>query len=210
MRGAVSNNASCDRSIDLVLDTSAAINLICTARSRDIIAALDRPVRLPSRVHAELRDGRACGHDQIDAVEKLLGEGILEAAPLDDASAQTFLTLVGGPSTESLGDGEAATIAIAHATQAVAVIDERKARRIIRESYATLSTVMTVDLLLDGAMIERLGAGLIADATLAAIRIGRMSIRIEHYDWLASRVDRAALDACSSVRRLLRRRSVPR
>ena len=200
------NNAFSDPSVDLVLDTGVAINLICTARSREILAALDRRIHLPGRVHAELREGRAYGHSQVDAVEELIREGSLETASLDDTSVPTFLELVSGPSTESLGDGEAATIAIAHAAQAVAVIDERKARRIVGTRFATLSTLMTMDLLLYDAVIGRLGAEAVGQAALGAIQEGRMAIRREHYDWLVQRVDRVALDACPSLQRLIRRR----
>jgi hypothetical protein len=54
---------------------------------------------------------------------------------------------VGAPAGDALGDGEAAAIAVAVSRGLDLVIDDRKARRIVRERFDQVRTYWTVDVL---------------------------------------------------------------
>jgi len=204
MRVQVTTSFSSEYSTDLVLDTSVAINLACTGMASEILIALDRKVRIPARVLSELRSGRVYGYDHADAIEQLLDMGGFELAPLQDDSLTAFFDLVSGAATDSLGDGEAATIAIALKTRSVAVIDERKARKIIRLRHPSLATIMTMDLLLHREVTQAFPMEKIDKAVINALQLGRMQVATRHYEWLAERLDSRTLESCPSLKRLNR------
>lgn len=200
----VTTSLSSEYSCDLVLDTSVAINLVCTGMADDILVALGSKVHLPARVLSELRNGRAYGHNQADVIERLLDRDLLELVPLQDDSLTAFFELVSGTTAESLGDGEAATIAIALKTRSIAVIDEQKARKIINKRHQSLPTIMTMDLLMKQEATQAFPRERIERAVIDALQFGRMQVATRHYTWLVERLDGKTLESCPSVRRLIR------
>jgi predicted nucleic acid-binding protein len=66
---------------------------------------------------------------------------------LQGAELELFLGTVGAPAADALGDGEAAAIAMAVSRELDLVIDDRKARRILRQRFSQVRVYWTVELL---------------------------------------------------------------
>ena len=74
------------------------------------------------------------------------------------AELDLFVDLVGAPMGDGLGDGEAAAIAVAVSRNLDLVIDDRKARRIVRERFSQVQTYWTIDILRAQRVVNAVGA----------------------------------------------------
>ena len=146
-----------DSSVKLVLDTSTAINLNATGCSALVLGALPFEIILTDVVLGELQDDARNGRRDGELVEELVTAGLCRIANIDEADELLFGELVIGLGTDTLDDGEASTIAYSVNQNAVAVLDERKARRICAERYPSLRIASTVDLLCHGSVANALG-----------------------------------------------------
>ena len=121
----------------LVLDTSVLINLLATEAMNAILEALAVPCHAPQQVLAEVcRDpvtGVIFPAERHPLREKSSAVSILA---LEGTELDLFLRIVGAPAGDALGDGEAAAIAVAISRGLDLVIDDRKARRIVRERFS--------------------------------------------------------------------------
>jgi len=90
--------------------------------------------------------------------------------------------LVAGAASETLDDGEAATIAYAAEQGAVVILDERKGTRICATRFPNLGLISTLDVLLHPKVREALGNDALADAVFAALRDARMAVFPCHRD----------------------------
>jgi hypothetical protein len=73
----------------------------------------------------------------------MVGDQIVPVAELEGEALQAFFDPVSGSASESLGDGEAATLAFAHWTGRSATIDEKKATRLSADRFTTLRLATT-------------------------------------------------------------------
>ena len=87
-----------------------------------------------------------------------------------------FLEIVGAPVGDALGDGEAAVIAAAMLRGLDVVVDDKKARRILRERFSNLRIYWTVDLLEARSVVAALGRPLVDECFAKACRVGRMHV----------------------------------
>ena len=115
---------------------------------------------------------------------------------------ETFFDLVSGSASESLGDGEGATLAFAHGHGCSAAIDEKKATRLSTARFTSLRLVTTIDILAHPAVRTALGAKELAEATFSALNVARMQVREHQFDWVSSLIGAERVAACSSLRRL--------
>lgn len=118
----------------LVLDTSVWINVLATEEAPRIVGALGRDPLVPEQVLAEIKRDPLTKEPFQPGNHPLRTIVPVQLTHLSDVERETFLALVGAPAGDRLGDGEAAAIAVAAHREASLVIDERKARRILRES----------------------------------------------------------------------------
>ena len=104
-----------------------------------------------------------------------------------------------GPAADTLDDGEAATIAYAHAVGTVALIDEKKAWRICAARFPNLAVHTTVDILTSAHVTKLLGQGGVGDAVFKVLSVGRMRVPPADYQRVVKiiGVDRAKL--CTSL-----------
>lgn len=161
----------------LVLDTSVWINLLATGAAGAVLAALGIPCHAPEQVVAELRRDPVTGAVfNSDRHPLRAMSSRVSILTLDPAEQQLFLEIVGAPTTNALGDGEAAAIAIAACRRMDLAIDDRKARRIIRERFPFLHAWWTVDLLRAPRVVTALGARQAEECFESARRFGRMHI----------------------------------
>jgi predicted nucleic acid-binding protein len=162
----------------LVLDTSVWINLLATEAMEAILGALALPCHAPEQVVIEVKRHPVTGV-VFAAVDHPLrrSSSIVAITSLDEgAELGLFLEIVGAPAGDALGDGEAAAIAVAASRGLDLVIDERKARRLLREKFGRVRTHWTVDLLLATAVVGALGRRRADECLAKAQRVGRMHV----------------------------------
>ncbi len=190
----------------LLLDASVVVNLNATGYAERILRALPAKILVPKPVVTELRNGMKAGHTDAIDLQCLLDGGAATEFAIPGPAQQEYIALVSGTSAQSLGDGEAATIACAHGTTAWAAIDERKARRICAERYPQIMVVSTVDILAHDAVIAAFSEQELSDAILAALQVARMQVQAHQLDWVISRVPPEKLMKCVSLPRSVRQR----
>lgn len=185
--------------LDLIIDASVLINLLGCGAAETVLQSLPRAVSIEKRALAEvLRDPSrnlpAQGKRQLLVDRKLLQV----RQPQGDA-IECFLELVTEP--HELNDGEAATIACAIDLGAVAVLDERKARRIARERFPALPVDSTAGLFRALLEEERIDATQIRAMLLAALQRARMSVPREDIDWVIRVLGAKTAWQCPSISR---------
>ncbi|NBB53388.1 hypothetical protein GVN24_34480 [Rhizobium sp. CRIBSB] len=166
------------RSLPLVLDTSVWINLLATGRTDEILAALKVPVLVPMQVFGEVRRDPVSGRLYTPDSHPLTSLPMVELIAMTPAEIETFLDLVAAGSADRLGDGEAASIALAAHRRSCLGIDERKARRILRERFGHISLCRSTDLLTDKLVIAALGVAVAEQCYELALSVGRMHVEV--------------------------------
>jgi predicted nucleic acid-binding protein len=192
---------------ELVLDSSVVINLLATGYAASILKALAMPVVLTGNVVREVEFGSSNGGQEVGLLREMIADQVLLIRELEGQALETFFALVSGPASESLGDGEAATLALAHARGCSAAIDEKKATRLATDRFTMMRLVTTVDILAHQGVRTGLGNTQLADAVFQALRVARMQVREQQFEWIARLIGPQNVEACSSLRRLARRRS---
>jgi predicted nucleic acid-binding protein len=188
----------------LVADTSTAINLNASGRSREILRAIPNRVVVAETILVELEAGKRRGRRTADHLKALINDGFVEVITMGDIGAQHFEELVIGPATETLDDGEAATIAVALEHHGIALIDERKAHRIGRKRYPDLRTGCTVDVFAHPAVLRVLGEQKLASSVLSALMLARMHVLPHHADWVVKLVGADNAAHCNSPSKAVR------
>lgn len=161
----------------LVLDTSVWINLLATEAVEAILDALAVPCHAPEQVIAEIKRDPVTGvifpSDRHPLRHMSSGVSILS---LEGMELELFLEIVGAPAGDALGDGEAAAIAVAVSRGLDLVIDDRKARRIVRERFGQVRIYWTVDVLRAHRVVTALGRDRADEYFAKARRFGRMHV----------------------------------
>lgn len=162
-------------SAGLILDTSVWINLLATGAMEAILDALAVPCKAPQQVVREILRHPVTGESFTADSHPLRQMGRqVSVLALEGKEVALFLDIVGAPAIEALGDGEAAAIAVAVSRGLDLVIDDRKARRILRERFSGVRTYWTVDLLQASRVVAALGRQRAEDCFDKARRYGRM------------------------------------
>lgn len=188
----------------IVADASIVINLNATEYSERILDALPNRLLVVEEVSLELENGRHKGKTDADDLCALVSAGRVELVKLGVIGITCFENLIVGSASETLDDGEAATIAYAIERGAVALIDERKANRICATRFPELVIGCTVDVLAHAAVIGALGGEHLGNAVYNALYHGRMRVLPHHTEWVVDTIgtDRAA--QCTSLPMSLR------
>jgi predicted nucleic acid-binding protein len=164
-------------SVGLVLDTSVWINLLASQELYEVLRALAVPCHAPEQVIAEIERDPVTGmrfDPQLHPLRRIPARVSIVA--LEGTERDVFLDIVGASSPDALGDGEAATIAIAASRNLDIAIDDRKARRIIRDRFSNLRMYWTVELLQATSVSAVLGTRRAAACFDNARRFGRMHV----------------------------------
>jgi predicted nucleic acid-binding protein len=160
----------------LVADASFWINLVAGGRAADIIRILPHRPQIPRIALDELERGREKGRQTAVAMSDLITSGLVAVVDLPEAAEETYLSLVAGPATETLDDGEAATLALALIAGAVAIIDDRKATYLAGRRFPSLHIVSTAELLLSEVVRSVLSTKELGNVLYAALREARMRV----------------------------------
>jgi predicted nucleic acid-binding protein len=188
----------------LVIDASVLINLLGSGAAEGVLQALTPAILIEQRALSEvLRDPSR----NLPARHKralLLERQLLQVRQLAGGAIECFLELVTEP--YCLDDGEAATIAYAVDLGAVAVLDERKARRVARERFPSLCVSSTAGLFRSVLEQGRMDAGQVRAVLLAALQRARMSVPSDEIDWVIGLLGVELAKQCPSIRRSAIRR----
>lgn len=147
----------------------------------------------------ELENGRAKGRDDAERFTALVAKKLIDVVALGTDGLLHFEGLVIGAASETLDDGEAATIAFAAEASAVAIIDERKALRLCATRFPTLRLGSTVDVLAHPAVLGALGATALADAIFNALSGARMRVLPHHINNVVAMIGRDRAATCVSL-----------
>lgn len=183
----------------LVADASVWINIIAGGQAMAILNALARPLILPRIVLGELERGRDKGRATAERMVELIEMGLVEVADLHADAETTFMSLIVGPVSETLDDGEAATLAHALQIGGTAMIDERKAIGLAGRRFPTLPIVSTTELLLSSMTREVLTDEQIAEMLHAALQSARMRVSDEHMAEVCQRLGPSRAADCISL-----------
>lgn len=192
-----------DSAIPAVLDASAVINLNGTGMAELILKALACDLIVAVDVVEELADGIGNGRRDAELLGKLIGAGLVRAAPFGQDGMDLFERLTVGPSRETLDDGEAATIALASELGAAAVIDERKGRRLCGETAPHVRIVSSVDIFIHPGVQAALGEKL-GDALFGALSTARMHVLPQYHAWVVGLLGPERSMLCKSLPRSVR------
>lgn len=160
----------------MVLDTSVWINLLATEQPWTILDALTARCITPEEVLREVKRDAITQQTYSREKHPLRRQPNVEVVELEGEELDVFLSLVGQNSADALGDGEAAAIAVARVRRCAVALDDRKARRVVRERYPETTIVMTVDILRDRSIRARLGSEGTKTAFEKAKQFGRMHV----------------------------------
>lgn len=160
----------------LVADASVWINLLASGRAVDVLRALPKPAIIPSIALGELERGRDKGRSAHSGIASLIAAGCVTVSNLPEEAEDVYLSLVAGRPSQTLDDGEAATLALAFHLGATALIDERKAICIAATRFPVLTVATTTDLLLSAPVRAVLDAGQLADVLFASLMEARMRV----------------------------------
>lgn len=182
----------------LILDTSALISLTECRNATAIARSLASPTVIPKIVLQEFLDGVALGYGDAKELQNLIGYGTFQVVEFSDAGTAVFANLVSGPTAETLDDGESATIALAIQLDGVAVLDERKARKICRQRYPNLQIISTAELLLSDSVRNAIGDRY-TEAWTYALRDGQIRVPAEFVDTVVAIVGKDVASQCSCL-----------
>lgn len=188
-----------EKSTMLVADASVIINLNATLRAGEILDTLPNGLLVTKSACDELEAGLRSGHCDAEKLAVLIEQGRVRIANLGAVGQSIFERLIDGPAKETLDDGEAATIAYACEASCVALIDERKARRICAAAFPDLVVASTAELLASAPVRQRLGAAGQVAAVLNALRGGRMRVPAEHVRVIVSLIGEEEASTCVSL-----------
>lgn len=188
----------------LVLDASVIINLLATDHASAILQALPTPIVVTDNVIREIELGAVNGRPESKQLLELIHNQILKSEVLSGIALEHFFDLVSGSTAASLGDGEAATLALTHSNGFTAVIDEKKATTISSERFETLRLITTVDILAYEPVRISLGDEALSVATLQALKNARMQVRENQFDWIQGVIGCENVGLCPSLRRLVK------
>lgn len=189
-----------DPGAPVVTDASVIINLVATRTASEIVDAFPNRFLATTNVRRELWEGRGRGHGSWEGLDALIVKGSIEPVELQRSDEPVYRSLVEGEAQETLDDGEAATIAYAVGRNAVALIDERKARRICAARFPELRLASTADILLHGLVKDGLGEAGQGDAIFHALRDAKMQVvPVDRIQELVRRIGPVRAAVCTSL-----------
>jgi predicted nucleic acid-binding protein len=187
--------------VPLVMDASGLINVLGTGMAGPLLRNLGLPVLVAARVLGEVSRHPIPGEPIAPAIAALRSEGLIQEVQLGDHGRATFLELVANDVNGGLDDGEASTIAAAleHSEQAVIVVDEKKATRIVSERWPRRRCVNTVTVLAQTRVRNGLHDGAFADVVFSALKHSRMRVPPDGMDWVVRLIGEERARQCSSL-----------
>ena len=188
----------------IVLDASVIINLLATDRASEIVRSLGTTVVTTESVAREIQRGGALGRREYSGLNELIEKNVIEVCELGERSTEIFFGLVSGSAANSLGDGEAATLALSEERRYVAAIDERKATRMASEGFPLLKVATTIDILSYAGAQGGVSKDALSESVLSALKVAKMQVWDHQFEWVVNLIGLEAAKTCSTLRRHVR------
>jgi predicted nucleic acid-binding protein len=187
--------------VPVVMDASGLINLLGTGMAGPLLRNLGLPVLVAARALGEVSRHPIPGEAISPAIAALRFEGLIQEVQLGDHGRATFLELVANDLSGGLDDGEASTIAAAleHSEQAVIVVDEQKATRIVSARWPGRRCVNTLTVLAQPRVRGGIGDGAFGDAVFSALKHARMRVPADGREWVVGLIGEERARQCSSL-----------
>lgn len=132
----------------LMLDASVVINLLATERAWEIVTCQGMRPAVTPQVIAETRRCPVTKRPFDQVQHPLRTSPNVEVLSLSERELELFVELAA-----ELGDGEAASIAVAKERALPLALDDRRARKLASSRYPDLELIWTTQLLNDPAVI---------------------------------------------------------
>lgn len=197
-------NCLIDSEAPMLADTSVVINLDATGYFGRILDALPNRLLVSEIVEHEVRLGEIDGAHEKSGILEIIACGQVDVVALAGEGLRRFRSLTSGRAVETLGDGEAATIACALELGAIALIDERKGLRISAEKFPSLVTATTLDTLAHPRVQAGLGVERLTEAVFNALTRARMRVPQQYYRWVVDLIGADNARKCNSLPRWVR------
>lgn len=189
----------------LVIDASAAINLNGSGFAKEIVSAISNVIHIADIALEELQRDQRNDRDDAVLAAQLIKAQLLQKTMLTSIGDVHFESLVIGSDAETLDDGEAATIALALEIDGIAILDERKARRLCAERFPTLQIAGSMDLFAHSAVVAALGHEALAKAVFQALQRARMRVAEPYQQWTIDLIGADQARQCPSLPQRLRK-----
>ncbi len=199
-------NCLIDSDAPMLADTSVVINLDATGYFDRILEALPNRLLVSEIVENEMRLGEIEGAREVNGIWEIIAHGQAEVVTLTCEGLRRFRSLTSGRAVETLGDGEAATIASALELGAIALIDERKGLRISAEKFPSLVTATSLDAFAHPQVQSSLGMSSLSEAVFSALTRARMRVPQQYYQWVVDLIGADNARKCNSLPRSVRMR----
>ncbi len=183
----------------LVADASFWINIIAGGRAEEVLRALCNPLQIPRIALDELERGRDKGRATAQALTHLIEADLVRVIDLPETAEGTFLSLVAGAISQTLDDGEAATLALSLEIGGCAIIDERKAISLAASRFPKLLVVTTSDLLLSEPIRTALSPRELSDLFFAALTNARMRVPEHLLETVCECIGKNRVSQCVSL-----------
>lgn len=190
---------SWDETGPVVADASVWINLVAGGRAPDMLRVFPLPLQISRIALEELERGRDKGRITAERMEPLIAAGLVAVIDLPESAEELYLSLVAGPVSQTLDDGEAATLALALEVGGTAIIDERKAIGIAASRFPDLRIISTTDLMMSSQLHAVLSKTDLADALYAALIDARMRVPDRLLDTVCEWLGPARILDCPSL-----------
>ena len=188
----------------LILDTSVLINLNASQHGESIVAAIPYDILVPRIVLEELTRPTEKSGGGEGFANTLFSKGLAQAVPLSDNESIIYERLTAGEI--SLGDGEAASIAMAAVRGFCVAIDDGKARDHATSLFETIDLCWSIDLMLHPEVVSVIACEIICEALFLALRDGRMRIHESHCETVVNIIGRDHARQCPSLPGFKKRR----
>lgn len=187
----------------VVLDASVLINALATGRMTEVLTAVAARCLVTDQAFAEVwtNPRETPRLKRPGLLEPWVASGTLSRETLGGDALMTYVDLIGADPPDDLGDGEAATIALAASLGAIAALDDTKAIGICRKRFVGVPIVTTLDLLKRVSALSALPETELHTAIFDALRFARMRVPAEHDAWVRQVVGPERLPLCTSLKR---------
>ncbi|SCA56743.1 hypothetical protein MTBPR1_30113 [Candidatus Terasakiella magnetica] len=199
--------SSINPNVSLIVDASVIINLIASGIPKEIFASFPNLACVVDEIIlSELDRGNKNGHTDASVLRTLISDKTVKPVSMTDNCWNHFESLVSGNAASTLDDGEAATLAYCVTHKSIPVIDEKKANRICKEKFPSLSPICSSELFMlaqrSGTVTDRQ----LGDAVYLALSKSRMRVMNDHAQWIVDLVGPKRAANCTSLPRSARQK----
>ena len=163
-----------DDGTPLVLDTSVLINLHASTFGERILNVIPNDLAIPREVIRELEHETSKVNGEHNFLQQLIAQGRVQPLQMNDQAFCIFEQLI--QDRPSLGDGEAATIALSAVDNLLPVMDDGKGRSRAKPLVSPKTPAWSLDLFLHPRVKASLSNEEFSEAIFLALSIGRMRI----------------------------------